>query len=190
MNTAVSLVEVPAVIVAAREVKLVITGAGTTVTMAWAVTEVPAAFVTVRVYVVVAAGDTLTPVPPLLIAPTLLLTLPVPLLNTAVSFVEVPAVIEAGLGPKLVIVGAGTTVSVADCDVLLKVAWMCAVALLLTLEVVTLNCALVCPAGTMTVAATCAAALSLPRVTEAPPVGAGPESVIVPVVLVPPVTVD
>jgi len=43
------VVEVPAVIVAAPRVKLVIAGAGTTVTVVCEVTAVPAALVTVRV---------------------------------------------------------------------------------------------------------------------------------------------
>jgi hypothetical protein len=66
---------------------------------------------------------------------------------------------------------------------------MCAVALLTTEVVVTLNCAVDDPAGTLTVAPTCAAALSLVRVTESPPTAAGPLNVTVPVEAVPPVTV-
>src|SRR3989441_11698504 len=59
-----------------------------------------------------------------------------------------------------------------------------------TALVVTVNGALVAPAGTVTVAGTVAAAvLSLDSVTCAPPVGAGPSSVAVPVELLPPVTV-
>ena len=49
LNTAVKVVEVPAVIVAAAGVKLVITGAATTVTVACLVAIAPAAFVTVSV---------------------------------------------------------------------------------------------------------------------------------------------
>jgi TATA-box binding protein (TBP) (component of TFIID and TFIIIB) len=49
LNTAVRLVELPAVIVVCAAVKLVITGAATTVTVVLAVTAVPAAFVTVSV---------------------------------------------------------------------------------------------------------------------------------------------
>jgi hypothetical protein len=112
------------------------------------------------------------------------------LLNTPVKVVELPEVIVAAAAVRLVIVGAGTTVSVADCDEPLNVAWICAVALLPTTGVVTLNCTVVCPPGTVTVAGTCAAALSLTRVTESPPVAAGPVRVTVPVVPVPPVTVD
>src|SRR2546425_11486542 len=56
--------------------------------------------------------------------------------------------------------------------------------------VVTVNGALVAPAGTVTVAGTVAAAvLSLDSVTCAPPAGAGPSSVAVPVEVLPPVTV-
>lgn len=126
---------------------------------------------------------------PLAIAPTLLLTLPVPLLNTPVKVVEPPEVIVAVAGVKLVMVGAGTTVSVATCDELLKLAVICAVALAPEVVVI-LNCALVCPAATLTVAGTCTAALSLAKVTESPPVAAFPVKVTVPVVPAPPVTVD
>jgi hypothetical protein len=49
LKTAVRVVEVPEVMVPAADVKLVITGAGTTVTVVLDVTEVPAALVTVKV---------------------------------------------------------------------------------------------------------------------------------------------
>ena len=55
--------------------------------------------------------------------------------------------------------------------------------------VVTVNVAVVAPAGIETVAGT-VAALSLSKLTTAPPVGAGPESVRVPVAEEPPVSVD
>src|SRR2546427_7885595 len=59
-----------------------------------------------------------------------------------------------------------------------------------TALVVIVNGALVAPAGTVTLPGTLAAAvLSLDSVTCAPPVGAGPSSVAVPVELLPPVTV-
>jgi hypothetical protein len=51
-----------------------------------------------------------------------LLTLPDPLLNTPVKVVEDPEVIDEAAAVKLVIVGAGTTVSAAVCDELLKLA--------------------------------------------------------------------
>ena len=52
------------------------------------------------------------------------------------------------------------------------------------------NVVLVAPAGTVTLPGTVAAAvLSLDSVTGAPPAGAGPFSVTVPVELLPPVTV-
>ncbi len=59
----------------------------------------------------VEAGDTVTGVP-LVTAPTLLSTLPVPLLNVAVKVVEVPAVMIAAAETKPVMAGAGTTVTV------------------------------------------------------------------------------
>ena len=56
--------------------------------------------------------------------------------------------------------------------------------------VVTVNVAVVAPATTVTLAGTCAAAvLLLDRVTTAPPAGARPFSVTVPVDEVPPITV-
>jgi hypothetical protein len=190
LNTAVKVVEPPAVIVAAAGVKLAIAGAATTVTVTCFVAVVLAAFVTVKVYVVVVPGETFTGVP-LVTAPTPLFTLPVPPLKTAVNVVELPDVIVAAPALKLVATGAGRIVSVAGvgADELLKVPCMCAVAVLSTAVVVTLNCALEDPAGTLTVAPTCAAALSLESVTLSPPVAAGPLNVTVPVEAVPPVTV-
>jgi hypothetical protein len=58
-----------------------------------------------------------------------------------------------------------------------------------TAKVVTVNVALVAPAGIVTLAGTVAtAALLLARVTTAPPLGAGPLSVTLPVEGVPPTT--
>src|SRR5438445_1353844 len=58
-----------------------------------------------------------------------------------------------------------------------------------TTLVVIVNVALVALAGTVTLPDTVAAELLLDSVTCAPPVGAGPSSVTVPVELLPPVTV-
>src|SRR2546425_12849229 len=58
-----------------------------------------------------------------------------------------------------------------------------------TALVVIVNGALVAPAGTVTLPGTEAAELLLDSVTCAPPAGAGPSSVAVPVELLPPVTV-
>src|SRR2546422_11747184 len=58
-----------------------------------------------------------------------------------------------------------------------------------TVLVVTVNVVLVAPAGTVTLPGTVAAVLLLDRVTDAPPAGAGPFSVTVPVEFPPPVTV-
>lgn len=60
----------------------------------------------------VAVGEMFTGVP-LVTAPTPLLTLPVPPLNTAVNVVVFPETIVASAGVKLVIAGAATTVTVA-----------------------------------------------------------------------------
>jgi len=55
--------------------------------------------------------------------------------------------------------------------------------------VVTVNVAVVAPATTVTLAGTCAAGVLLrDRVTTAPPAGAGPLNVTVPVEEVPPIT--
>jgi hypothetical protein len=119
-----------------------------------------------------------------------LLTLPVPLLNTPVKVVDDPEVIVAAAAVKLAIIGAGTTVSAAVGDELLKLAWIFPDVEVTTATVLTLNCAVVAPASTVTVAWGVAAAFVLERVTTSPPVAAGPDSVTVPVVLTPPVTVD
>ena len=55
--------------------------------------------------------------------------------------------------------------------------------------VATVKLALVCPAATVTLAGTVAAALLLDNVTTVPPLGAAAVRVTVPVELVPPVTV-
>ena len=60
---------------------------------------------------VVTVGVTFTGVP-LVTAPTLLLTLPVPPVNIAVNVVDFPAVIVAAPDKKLVTAGAGNTVTV------------------------------------------------------------------------------
>jgi hypothetical protein len=92
---------------------LVIVGGTFTVTFVVAVTVagVVAVLITVSVYVVVTVGEMFTGVP-LMTAPTPWSTLPVPLLNTAVSVVGLPETMVADPGVKLVIVGAGTTVTV------------------------------------------------------------------------------
>jgi hypothetical protein len=76
------------------------------------VIAVPAALVTVSVYVVVAVGLTLTGVPLVTVILPGVIT-PVPLANTPVRFELPPDPTVVGLAAKLVIVGAGTTVTVA-----------------------------------------------------------------------------
>src|SRR5580704_8196116 len=78
-------------------------------------TDTFAVLVTVSVEVVVVVGETLAGVP-LVTAPTLLFTLPVPFVKTAVSVAGLPDVIVGGVEVKLVIAGAATTeiVSVAE----------------------------------------------------------------------------
>jgi hypothetical protein len=108
LNTAVSVV--------APAVKLVITGAGTTATVAAIVTAVPVVGVTVRVYVVVAEGVTVTAVP-LVTVPVTPLIIPLPPLNTAVSVVDFPAVTVAAPAEKLVIAGGGVAAAGLRVDI-------------------------------------------------------------------------
>ena len=80
--------------------------------MVIAVVAVPMGLVTVSVYVVVAVGLTLTGIP-LEIGRLPGVITPVPFANTAVRFVLPPDPTVVGLAAKLVIVGAGTTVTLA-----------------------------------------------------------------------------
>ena len=83
----------------------------------------------------------------------------------------------------------GFTVSVAVLFVLLKLPVIVTVAVLATGLVLTVNVVVVAPAATVTLAGTCAAAvLLLDNVTTAPPVGAAPLRVTVPVDDDPPMT--
>jgi hypothetical protein len=85
--------------------------------------------------------------------------------------------------------GAGVTVSEADRVAPLKVALMVTVADTVTALVLTVNVALVAPAATVTLESTLAVAvLPLESAICAPPAGAGPLSVTVPVEELPPVT--
>jgi hypothetical protein len=99
-KTAVRLALPPTVIVAGFASKLVIVGAGTTVTVAVAVTAAPLVGVTVRVYSVVVAGLTLTPVP-LVTARFPGVITPVPFTNTPVNVALAPAVMVVGFATKL-----------------------------------------------------------------------------------------
>jgi hypothetical protein len=113
-KTPVRVAVFPAVMVVGLATKLVMVAggpAGFTVMMAVAVIAAPVDGVTVRVYVVVALGLTLTAVP--LVAAILpgVIT-PVPLAKIPVSVALWPAVMVAGLATKLVIVGSGFTVIV------------------------------------------------------------------------------
>src|SRR5689334_8947592 len=105
------MAEPPAAIVAGVAVKLAITGNGLTVTVTLCVAEWPAPSLTVRAYVVVATGETLT-VPPLAIAPTPLSMVPEPPLYVAESVAEPPALMVEGVALKAWIAGSGLTVTV------------------------------------------------------------------------------
>ena len=118
LKTPVRMADPSDVIVVGLAVKLVIFGeTGFTVTVTVFETAVPAEFVTVSVYVVVADGVTLTPFPLLALMFPGVIT-PVPPLKTPVRLADPPAVIEFGLAVKPLIIGAVTaacvTVTVAD----------------------------------------------------------------------------
>jgi hypothetical protein len=105
VNVAVSVADVPVVIVPGEAVKLVTVGAGTTVTVADCVDTPPAALVTVRVYVVVPVGVTVTGVP----LTTAILPgeiTPVPPVKLAVSEEVDPAVMVDGEAVNAVIDGS------------------------------------------------------------------------------------
>jgi len=110
-KTAVKLTLSPKVIVSGAVTKLAIVGAGTTVTVTVDVTAVPAALVTVTVYVVVDAGETELATLDVTI-PTPLSILAVPSEKTAVKLTVSPKVMVKEDVTKLAIVGAGTTVTV------------------------------------------------------------------------------
>jgi len=111
-KTPVRFVLAPYAIDGELATKLVIVAAAFTVTMTVCVAGVPpAGGVTVRVYVVVVVGLTLTPVPLVTARPPGVIT-PVPFANTPVRLALAPVLIVEGLATKLVIVGAGFTVTV------------------------------------------------------------------------------
>ena len=110
-KTAVRLELFPETIEEGLATKLVITGAAVTVTVAVWVMAVPTAGVTMRVYVVVVVGLTLTAVP-LVTARFPGVMTPAPPEKTAVRLELAPDAMDAGLATKLVITGAGVTVTV------------------------------------------------------------------------------
>jgi hypothetical protein len=83
---------------------------------------------------------------------------------------------------------AGFTVSAAVFETPPLVAVMVTAVTAVTVEVVTLNVAVVAPAATVTLAGTVADALLDASVTTRPPAGAADDNVTVPVLAVPPVT--
>ena len=108
-------------------------------------------------------------------------------LRVTVPVDELPPRTELGAKLKLTIV-AGFTVSVADFVPAPRVAVIDADAELTTAVVEIVNVALVAPAGTVTDPGTEALALPDDNETTAPPAGAGPLSVTVPVEEFPPIT--
>jgi hypothetical protein len=107
--------------------------------------------------------------------------------NVTVPVEDVPPITEVGARVTELAVAA-VTVNVAVWTVL-RVPVIVTEALAATGLVVTVNVAVVAFAATATLAGTCAAAvLLLDRVTTAPPVGAGPFNVTVPVEEAPPIT--
>jgi len=107
--------------------------------------------------------------------------------NVTVPVDEDPPITEVGLKLKPLRVGA-VTVRLAVL-VTPKIAVMVAEVLLATGVVVMVNVAEVAPAATVTLAGRCVAVvLLLDRVTTAPPAGAGPVNLTVPVDEIPPTT--
>jgi len=108
-------------------------------------------------------------------------------LNLTVAVEEVPPTTDVGLS-VIVLRTAAVTVKLAVC-VAPKVAEIVSGVFVATEVVVTVKVAEVALAATVTLDGTCAAAiLLLNRVTTAPPAGAGPFSVTVPVEELPPST--
>ena len=105
-------VEMAAPALACAGAKDVMAGIGLfTVTLAEAVTDVPAALVTVNVYVVVEVGVTVLATP-FVTVPIPLSIEPIPLLNAGVSVVELPKTMVSDAAVKLLITGARTMDSV------------------------------------------------------------------------------
>ena len=98
-----------------------------------------------------------------------------------------PPTTEVGETVRLVRV-AGVIVNVADREVVPRVALITAAVDVATAVVFTVNVEVVAPAATVTLAGSVALRLLEPRLTIAPPVGAGPVRVMVPVELVLPTT--
>jgi hypothetical protein len=109
----------PPLMVAGLAVKLVITGAGTTVTVVRATTEAeeeppPAELMAVNRYVVVFAGFTVTLLRPVTSpTPWLMLRLVAPVTDQFKVVLWI-SLVTAGLAVKLWIAGLSTTVSVSD----------------------------------------------------------------------------
>src|SRR5260370_602297 len=110
-------------------------------------------------------------------------------LSVTVPVEGFPPVTLTGFRPSKERVAGGVTVSEAVCVPLPYDPEMVTEVDAATALVLTVNVALLAPAGTVTLAGTVAAAvLLLVRLTTAPPLGAGPLSVTVPVAGFPPVT--
>ena len=108
-------------------------------------------------------------------------------LNVTVAVEVFPPITEVGDKAILVSVAA-MTVRLAICVLEPCIAVIVSVTLLETAAVVTVNVAVVCPAVTVTEVGTVALVLLELKLTETPPVGAGPFNVIVPVDVTPPRT--
>lgn len=107
--------------------------------------------------------------------------------RVTVPVAELPPTTDAGLTVTEESVTAWI-VSVAVCEVPLRLPLIVAEVLLVTVEVLTVNVAEVAPDGTVTLAGTFAYPLLEARVTTAPPVPAAPFNVTVPVAVFPPTT--
>lgn len=111
MKLAVRLELLPAEIVVGFAVKLEITGTALTVTVAVAVAGVPLGGVTVKVYVVVVVGLTLTAAPLVAVMPPGVI-MPEPPLNVGIKLEFEPASIVDGEALKPLISGGGPVIVV------------------------------------------------------------------------------
>jgi len=108
-------------------------------------------------------------------------------LSVTTAAAVAPAVTLVGVMPTE-LTANGSIVSAACFDLPPRVPTISAVVLAPTDVVSTTKVTVVCPEGTVAEADTVAAALPVERATTVPPVGAAPESVIVPVEDAPPIT--
>src|SRR5712691_4318370 len=121
----VRFVDCPLVMGFKETVKLLIWGCGTTVTKGeLTVAKAPAAFVTVKVKMVLRERGPVDAAEPLATLPTPLLTMPVPLEKFGNNSTGLPLVTVAADAVRLVATGAGTAVTVNGAEIELPAAFV------------------------------------------------------------------